>query len=451
MMNDLIDAEIVLTETSDLQSSSSSSPITTKEDDRNEEIILLDDDSNDESGGSNSVTVSVEAQSSKIGDNSSSTSSSNANITSSIDTNNHDDTTTTNNNSADNSTIHVESNLKSMSNEELIAICTERGYEISVEDDDDSNNDSNASVLTHDDYVNAAMQCLSLDKVVNQMIADDPDIAADMDYEVERIRHEKEKLQQEQESILQEISSLEEELRASGIDPTSIAVGGNTTGTTSTGNSSTITTTTTTSPSTKVTSSVESASFTKINMTDMTVDEVLRESFVQLFDRVGKDIQFVARIVQHMLVQPTVTSLSLIWRYTSPTLNEAVVRPLRSCCVQYVIPPLQQALKPIQPHINPIRQRIQHQYTILMDVFIQSRILQQHHNYGTVIQSQIQQWYHQQREEIQLGIRIIGAFIVPLYQSLMTGYRIFLQPFLHNATITTKKFLSQLQLQQPEQ
>jgi hypothetical protein len=405
IINELIDAELLSTEKSDLLLPKTSPPSVEEVtvDDANEEIILLDDDDDDDSKDDITVDpVEIPVKSSATSNSGNATSTENSNNTTSS------------------SSIHVQSNLQSMSDEELIAICTERGYEITIENPD--NNSSRGTVgvtLTHDDYVNAATQCLSLDKVVNQMIADDPDIAADMEHEVERIRHEKEKLQKEQDTILQEISSLEEELRQSGVDPTTIVDA---------------------APS--VIASVASRNQTKKNLTDLTVDEVLYESFVQLFDRVGNDIQFVARIVQHIIVQPAVTSLSLIWRYASPTLLDTVVRPITSYGVQHIVPPMKQIFLQIQPYLAPSREMIIQQYNILMDGIILPTI--QRYN-STVIQTKVQQRYHHQRDEVQLGIRIVGAFVVPLYQSLSTGYRIFLQPLLHNVTITTKKFLQQQQ------
>ena len=173
MIDELIDAELLSTEpsSSDLltkQSSSSSSSAdvnvnvddsrdTIDNDDDSEEIILLDDD--------NHIVIDD-----------------------SVDLPMNSTLTT---DSSSSSSIHVQSNLQSLSDEELIAICTERGYEITIENSSSNKNNNDAAapvVLTHDDYVQAATQCLSLDKVVDQMIAENPDIAADMDHEVERIR-----------------------------------------------------------------------------------------------------------------------------------------------------------------------------------------------------------------------------------------------------------------------
>ena len=47
-------------------------------------------------------------------------------------------------------------NLEDMSNEELEEICTSRGFELVREDD--------AAVYTHQDYVDAAMECLQIEE-----------------------------------------------------------------------------------------------------------------------------------------------------------------------------------------------------------------------------------------------------------------------------------------------
>ena len=407
IINDLIAAE--------LSSTKNIPPVSVEEEeevgiaadrDDNEEIIVLDDDVDDVDDTANASTNSTID-----------TTISNTTLSSTPNTTTA--TATSNGNSS--ATIHVQSNLQSLTDDELIAICTERGYEITVPDDngeEDSNrNGTKRTVqLTHDDYVAAATQCLSLDKVVDQMIADDPDLAADMDYEVERIRIEKEKLQKEQETILQEISSLEDALRQSGVDPTTLPVEA-------------------VVPST----TLRTAAVTQKNLTDWTVDEVLFESFEQLFDRVGNDLQLVARMVQSIIVQPTWIGMSLIWRYTSPTILDAVVRPVVSYSRRHIVPPLQQVFVQIQPYITPLQQIIVHQYSTVRDTILLPAL--QRYN-STIIRTHLQQWYHQQRAEVQLGIRIVGAFVVPLYQSLSTGYRIIVQqPMVHNITLSLRSLL----------
>ena len=419
IIDELIDAELLSSkeQQSDLLSKTVTDVVVEDHDDSEEIIVLVDDSDGDgDSNGENETTHGTID----------STASVNTTTTTTTIINNTDDNrNSTNTNTT--TTIQVQSNLQSMTDEELIAICTERGYEITMEDLDSNSN--NVIRMTHDDYVNAATQCLSMDQIVNQMIADDPDSAADIEREVERIRLEKETLQTEQETILQEISTLEEELRQSGIDPTSIQ---------DTAAVPTILATTTKT--------------SHKNLTDLTVDEVLYESFVQLFDRVGNDIQFVAKMVHLIIVQPTWTSMSLIWRYVSPTILSGIVRPVALYIRQYILPPVKQVfVRQILPYIIPIQQVMVSHYTTLMNGIVRptlQRYYNNNNNYNsTIIQIHLQQWYHQQREEVQLGIRIVGAFFVPLYQSLSTGYRIFLQPILHNVTVTTMTFLQQQQLQ----
>ena len=417
IIDELIDAELLSSkeQQSDLLSKTVTDVVVEDHDD-SEEIIVLVDDSDGDGNGENETTHGTIDSTAGV------------NTTTTTTTiNNTDDNRNNSNNTNATTTIQVQSNLQSMTDEELIAICTERGYEITMEDLDSNSN--NVIRMTHDDYVNAATQCLSMDTIVNQMIADDPDSAADIEREVERIRLEKETLQTEQETILQEISTLEEELRQSGIDPTSIQ---------DTAAVPTILATTTKT--------------SHKNLTDLTVDEVLYESFVQLFDRVGNDIQVVAKMVHWIIVQPTWTSMSLIWRYVSPTILSGIVRPVALYIRQYILPPVKQVfVRQILPYIIPIPQVMVSHYTTLMNGIVRPTLQRYYNNNyyynSTIIQIHLQQWYHQQREEVQLGIRIVGAFFVPLYQSLSTGYRIFLQPILHNVTVTTMTFLQQQQLQ----
>ena len=396
IVDELIDAELLSAEKSDLLSKGSAPSdvvvVAVEDDDSDsssEDILLLDDMSDDD-------TIAVDPVDSMQ----------------STDT---IDTGSTN--------IHVQSNLQSLSDEELIAICTERGYEITVENDTAGNSNGTAAAaaekfqLTHDDYVNAATQCLSMDKVVNQMIADDPDSAADMEQEVERIRLEKEKLQQEQDTILHEISTLEEELRQSGVDPKSIVA---------TPPNAVLATTTTSQNK---------------NLTDLTVDEVLRESFVQLFDRVGNDLQFVARMVQYAIVQPAWTSITFLWKSVSPTVMEAVVRPVTSHGVRHVIPLIQQVLVPLQPYIVPMRQMIVQQYNTVMNSIVTPLV---RYINSSIIQTHLRIWYDHQRDEVQLGIRIVGAFVIPLVQSLSIGYQVFLHPIIQNVTLFTMSLVEQL-------
>ena len=195
---------------------------------------------------------------------------------------------------------------------------------------------------------------------------------------------------------------MEEELRQTGVDPKSILP-------------ATIT-----------------ASTSKKNITDLTVDEVLYESLVQLFDRVGQDIQLVARIVQSIIIQPLYTSSTLIWRYTSPTIMDTIVRPLIAYIRPFLLPPIQQLVLQSKPYIIPLRDMVLQQYHMVMNDIVTPFI---HRYNSTLIQHHLQQWYDHQRDEVQLGIRIVRALILPLYQSISMGYRTFLQPMLHNMTV----------------
>jgi len=56
--------------------------------------------------------------------------------------------------------INNEIDLESMTNEALEAICTSRGFEVVKEKDAETGEDK---VYSHDDYINAAKQCLEIE------------------------------------------------------------------------------------------------------------------------------------------------------------------------------------------------------------------------------------------------------------------------------------------------
>lgn len=261
--------------------------------------------------------------------------------------------------------IIVESSLESMSDEELKAICTNRGFEISIEGEE------GLSQMTHADYVEAATKCLSLEKEMNAVIAENPELAAELDLEIERMRLEKERLEQEREAILAEKALLEEQLRNAGVDPSSIAT---------------------------VPSSLTSANASS-------VDEVLRESFVRLFDRVGCDLQLVGGVILFAL-KPMAGPIQMLWRYSSPSI-EGMLRQVIAFSSNIVS----------SKQLDTIRQVILLQYrtAIKLAAPFTSPVIA-----GTTSLLRLLN----QKPEIQQVRRILGAFFGPLTESLLSGWKL---------------------------
>jgi hypothetical protein len=470
MIDALIQEELLLLSMAEQEPSSVADLI--GEDD--EDIILLDDvdstidnNNNDHSshddnvtntGGTN-TTIHVEVP---------------VNPSQSIPMNNN------NNNNNNTTTIHVVSNLESMSNEELKAICTERGYDIPViptlipttsTSGAEDNISQNTITLTHEDYVKAATQCLALEQSeINSRLSEQSDTTSSTDaenvleQEIERLRIEKERLELERTTLLQDIQSLQDQVQSfdtandttsnqtsttsknattdtstsssssssSSLGPIDTSSIGNNT------NTSTSNSMNTTNPPTNTITNTTSATTTPLNVNDLSAEEVLRESFVQLFDRVGADLQFVGRIVYQFLILPTATACTFIWTTT-----------LHPIWIQSVHPTLQQSvLQPIQPYIRPIVAQLSQQIRILQDVLVHNDNVRTivpmiRKQYRTMVQivtslsSQIPDWFHSQRNEIQFPIRIVGAFVVPLFQSLSIGVQLLsdqMSPWWYNVT-----------------
>jgi hypothetical protein len=273
--------------------------------------------------------------------------------------------------------IVVKSNLESMSDEELMAICAQRGFYISVEGEE--------GTLTHSDYVAAATECLSLEKETNAILAENPDLAAELEDEIERMRIEKKRLELERDTMLAETAVLEDKLRLAGVDPKSVA--------------------------TVPTISQNS------NSTIASVDEVLRESFVTLFNRVGADLQMVGGVLCYVL-KPVRGSISLVWRYTSPTI-EGFIRQLLALSDSVV---------------GTHRLDAFHQ-TVLMQCRIVTKLISPFVVPAVAATKPILRLLYR-RQEIQNVVRILGAFFGPLSESLLSGWKM-IEPDIVSAVTNT--------------
>lgn len=183
--------------------------------------------------------------------------------------------------------IKVNNSLESLSDEQLKQICVERGFDIVKED---------GSELTHEDYVEAASQCLSLEDEISSILNENPELAAELDEEIDRIKARKETLESEREEILAEKEELEQRLRESGVDPATLV---------------------------PPTPASPSSNHLKPTNDVNTHEGALRESFELLFDRVGRDMRLVGKAARFAL-RPLGAPSSLVWRYTEPTVAGVV-------------------------------------------------------------------------------------------------------------------------------
>lgn len=278
--------------------------------------------------------------------------------------------------------IKVKSNLESMTDAELQALCKDRGFDVAIEGGGD---------LTHEEYVEAAKRCLSLEDEMNAILAENPDLAAELEDEIERMRLEKVRLEQERDAIMAEKEALEEKLRRSGVDPSAIAG----------------------SPALK-------PAPTEIQ----SVDEVLRESFVMLFDRVGRDMRLVGRALRFVL-RPAGGFVQLVWRYASPSIEGLV---------KQVIALAESVLAAEQ--FSVVRRTVSRQCKtaakIAAPVLEKSR---------AAVMTAFRML--NQREEIRKVGHLVEAFFGPLSESLLSGWRS-VKPGVVNATTTTRAWIRRL-------
>lgn len=195
---------------------------------------------------------------------------------------------------SDTSEILVEDYLDRLSTAELETICLDRGFGLAPRDDGLS--------FQREDYLEAARRCLSLEDEMNAILAENPELAAELDAEVERMKTAKEKLEREREEMIAEKERLEEQLRNAGINmetnETQFHDGNG-------------------SPKT-----IKDAS-------NLTFSEVMILTVTELYHRVMLDVRFMARILNPAF-QPVKGVMIFMWKYARPTLgafgNRAVDR-----------------------------------------------------------------------------------------------------------------------------
>jgi hypothetical protein len=169
--------------------------------------------------------------------------------------------------------VEIEDYLDAMSDEQLIGLCTERGFGI-VNDE---------AELQHKDYVEAARRCMNMEDEMNAILAENPDLAAELEAEIERMQVAKERLEEERDQMLAEKLILEEQLKNAGVDV--LASESNTN---------------TTPPQ---------------QPQQLSLEEVLRESLTELFQRVAQDARVVGTFLQPVL-RPMLGSLKTVAKHS---------------------------------------------------------------------------------------------------------------------------------------
>lgn len=94
---------------------------------------------------------------------------------------------------ADQAIDYTRIDLTKLSNDELVAICTDRGFELVFELDDATEEPLEYS---HEDYVDAARECLKLEMEMEAFYGENPDMLKEMEQERERMLKEQEELEQ---------------------------------------------------------------------------------------------------------------------------------------------------------------------------------------------------------------------------------------------------------------
>lgn len=87
-----------------------------------------------------------------------------------------------------------DTDLQSLTDVELEQMCTSRGFEIVKETDKETGQSRHYS---HNDYVDAAKQCLDMEAEMEQILSDNPQLLDDIEAEAKKMREEKERLEQE--------------------------------------------------------------------------------------------------------------------------------------------------------------------------------------------------------------------------------------------------------------
>jgi hypothetical protein len=322
--------------------------------------------------------------------------------TSAVDESSTTTTTTTT------TSITIRPELLPMTNDQLTAVCLDRGYDIRKGD---------GTTLTRDDLLQAATRCLQLaDAEMHDMLDDDhPELlAVELESEIQRMKVEKERLESEQVKMLREKASLEEQLREAGIDP-----GGIWSGTTSSSTSRPPSNSTGNVTLNAVAANGDGGGGADGGDSLETLEDVLRTSFTMLFDRIGRDMNLVGKVLGYVVVKPGGAVLAVLWRYSAPTVEGLVQQVLVVTDQVLATGPMvtvrQQVIGPVVDTLLPVAR----------PVLVQAR-------------SAIQMGWKKLDtiESVHKGAVLAGSVLGPLKNSLLVGWRTTLQP---NLAIARRK------------
>jgi hypothetical protein len=306
-----------------------------------------------------------------------------------------------------NTTIRPE--LLPMTNDQLTAVCLDRGFDIRKGD---------GTTLTRDDLLQAATRCLQLaDAEMHDVLDDDhPELllAVELESEIQRMKVEKERLESEQAKMLREKAFLEEQLREAGIDP-----GGIWSGTTSSKSRPPPSNSTGISSTTTLNAVVANGGGGGGGDSLETLEDVLRTSFTMLFDRIGRDMNLVGKVLGYVVVKPGSAVLAVLWRYSAPTVEGLVQQVLVVADQVLATGPMvtfrQQLIGPVVDTLLPVAR----------PVLVQARsaIRMGWKKLDTI-------------ESVHKGVVLAGSVLGPLKNSLLIGWRNTLQP---NLAIARRK------------
>jgi hypothetical protein len=174
-------------------------------------------------------------------------------------------------------TLQVQDHLDTLSEAELRQICHQRGLDTT---EDEYGN------WTHADFVQAARRCISFEKEMQAILADHPELAAELESEIVRMQQAKERLEAERASLIMEKELLERQLRDAGVvveyDDSAWSLDGDT----------------------AISLREALQGLKKRNPTTMTSLQVFTLSLVLLFERVGQDMIFIWKYAVGPLARP---------------------------------------------------------------------------------------------------------------------------------------------------
>jgi hypothetical protein len=199
--------------------------------------------------------------------------------------------------SSSSSSLKVEKDyLDHLSTAALEKICLDRGFAVARQQNDTTT--VAAPPLTRQDYLQAARRCLTLEDEINLILAEHPELAAELESEVERMRQQKERLEAERNELQAELRLLQSQLESAGVD-----IG-----------------------------NISASSFAKMDKTtslkdmdpnNMTFEQVMRYTLTELFERVQGDVKFVWSLIRPVVAPLIPTVQKLYTSYGQPLAQRA--------------------------------------------------------------------------------------------------------------------------------